>query len=65
MSKNSREGKGREGKEEFGLAFSPIRGAKWGRVIITIFCTRGNAAYVMTCTNLCVDIARERGSGGG
>jgi len=34
MSKNKvgkeRKGKGRKGKEEYELAFSPIRGGKWG-----------------------------------
>jgi len=64
MSKN-KVGKERKGKEEFGLAFSPIRGGKWGRVIITNYCTRVKVGIVMTCANFRVDISRVIDSGGG
>src|SRR5664279_6112273 len=69
MSKNKvgkeRKGKGREGKEEYRLAFSPIRGGKSGWAIITKFGTRVKVGYVMTCAIFGVDISRDIDSGGG
>ena len=66
MSKNKvgkeREGKGREGKEEFWLAFSRISGRKWGGVIITKFYIRVNAGYVMIFAIFGVDILRDADS---
>jgi hypothetical protein len=60
-----REGKERKGIEEFGLAYSPICGEKWGGVIITKFGTRVNGACVMTCAIFCVDTSRFTDSVGG
>jgi len=57
VSKN-KVGKEREGKEEFGLAFSPICGGKWGGAIITKFCTRVKVDYVMASAIFRVDVSR-------
>ena len=57
MRKN-KVGKGREGKEEFGLATSHISVGKWGGAIITKFCTCVHVGYVMLLAICNVDISR-------
>ena len=58
MRKN-KVGKGREGMEEFGLAFSRFSGRKWGKVIVTKFRTRVDIGYVIIFANFGVDISRD------
>ena len=67
VSKN-KVGKGREGKgrdRKIGLAFSPICGGKWGRVITTKFCIPVYTGYVMICAIFGADILRGVDSVGG
>ena len=62
MSKNKvgegREGKGREGTEEFWLATSHISVGKLGGAIIIKLCTRVHIGYVMILANFSVVISR-------
>ena len=61
VSKN-KVGKGREGKgrdRKIGLAFSPICGRKWGRVIITKFGIPVYTSFVINCAFFGVDTLRD------